>query len=362
MSYSEIREQEVAKRLIRNMTGSGRLAHAYLFVGPADTGKFAMAMNMAKAINCEAGGVDPCDSCRQCGLIERGNHPDVYVLRPQKASRSIAIGRVRELQREISLKPLTGACRVAVIVGADRLGTPAANSLLKSLEEPPPGTIFILTCEDTSGLLPTVLSRCQRINFMPISRESVEEFLRTERGIDSSHATVISHLAEGSISTALAYCEPSEMKWRKRLLDGVSSPGDVLSAFEEAARLDDHFREYRKESTASVRSADPEADSDEVAATAKGLLIQEISRILAIYLSWFRDVLMAKVTERDDLFTNIDRIAQIRKAASRMEVDEIIGRIEEIDEMASRIEKNINRKTALDLLLLDLLARERGAA
>ena len=354
MSYSDVREQEVAKRLIRNITGSGRLAHAYLFVGPPDTGKVALALNMAKAVNCESGGSDPCDSCRQCVLTDRGVHPDVHVLRPRKASRTISIDRVRELQREISLKPLTGEYRIALIIEADRMKPDAANSLLKTLEEPPPGTIFILTCEDTSGLLPTVLSRCQRINFMPVSRKAVKEVLAAEAGVSPSLAEVISHLAEGSVKTARAYCKPPEMEWRKRLLDGISRPADVQAVFEEAAMLDDHFNEYQKEAAASLRGGPADMNTDEAAAMAKGLLLQEISRTLAVYLSWFRDVLMAKVTDGDDIFTNVDRVEEIRRAAGRTSSREIIRKIEKIDDTASMIYGNINRKTALDVLLLDL--------
>jgi len=313
-----------------------------------------LAADMLLAIGDESGGTDPCDACRQCRLTDRHIHPDVHVLRPQKASRTISIGRVRELQRDISLKPLTGTYKVAIIVEAERMKHEAANSLLKSLEEPPPRTIFILTCEDTSGLLPTVLSRCQRINFMPVSPVAIKDILVKERGIDPRQAEVISRLAEGSVSTAFAYCDPDEAEWRRTLLDGVSESRDVLSVFEESGRLHDYFKRYRKDLAASISKQHEELGEEEVAARTKGLLLQEISRILAIYLSWFRDLLVAKVAESDDLFTNIDRAADIRRAARSMSNEEIIRRIEEIDEIALKISGNINQKIALDLLLLDL--------
>ena len=360
MSFSDVREQEVAKKLVRNMVGSGRLAHAYVFVGPPDTGKVAMAVNTAKALNCEAGAGDPCDACRQCRFIDKGIHPDVHVLRPLKASRTISINSVRELQRGISLKPLMGIYKVAVIVEADRMMQEAANSLLKSLEEPPPGTIFILTCEDTSGLLPTVLSRCQRINFMPLSQRTIESILVDEKGLDPGQARVISRLAEGRLSAALAYCDPDEIEWRRKLLDGVSEAADVLGVFNESGRLHDHFNRYRKDIAASIKAQNEGMEEGEVAARAKGLLLQEISRVLSIYMSWFRDVLVAKVTKSDDLFTNMHRVERIRRTAVSMSTGDIIRKIEAIGEIAVKINGNINRKIALDVLLLDLHSIPEG--
>ena len=361
MSFSDVRGQEVAKRLIRAMADSGRLAHAYVFVGPPDTGKETMAVNLAKALNCESGGADSCDNCHQCRLIDKGIHPDVHVLRPQKASRTISINSVRELQRDMSLKPLMGMYKMAIFVEAERMMREAANSLLKSLEEPPPGTIFVLICEDTSGLLPTVLSRCQRINFMPVPQATIENILVDEKGIDPRRAEVLSRLAEGRLSAALAYCEPREMEWRRRLLDRVSATVDVIGVFDEAEELNDHFARCRKRLSASIKEQNGEMDEEEIAARAKGLLLREISRTLTIYMNWFRDVLVAKVTESDDLFTNMDRVQEFRRMAGRMSAGEIIGKIDEIDDIASKINGNVNLKLALDVLLLDLHSVAGGA-
>lgn len=144
-----------------NAIKTNTLVHAYLFLGEK-TRVLKEATELAMAVNClMPGGKIPCGGCLACRKIRHGNHPDVIRIEPQGAS--LKIGQVREVQKAIYYKGFEGRCKVVILSGADFLTTEAANSLLKVLEDPPQGTLFILTAQNGDNILPTVLSRCQLI-------------------------------------------------------------------------------------------------------------------------------------------------------------------------------------------------------
>src|SRR6266436_2682310 len=164
------RHTQAAESLQRALEGR-RLAHGYLFSGHQLDELEAIARTLAKTLNCErpvkkAGvAVDCCDQCLACRKIEHSNHADVHWVRPESKSRIITVEQVRELMREIQLKPSEAEYKLATIVAADRLRVEAANAFLKTLEEPPPKSILILLTTDPQRILETILSRCLRLNF-----------------------------------------------------------------------------------------------------------------------------------------------------------------------------------------------------
>src|SRR6266487_606693 len=129
---------------LRVAVEKGRLPHALLFVGPAGVGKTRLALELAKALNCE-GEDSPCGACVHCRQIASGSHPDVVLLERGEGKDSIAIGQVRELRQEATLRPFQGRRKVYVIAGAEALTAQAADALLKTLEEPPPELVLVLT-------------------------------------------------------------------------------------------------------------------------------------------------------------------------------------------------------------------------
>ena len=145
----------------RRALSRGRLSHAYLFVGPAGSGRKRFAMELAKAIFCRRGA--PCGSCPSCMSVDHGNHPDLHIYRTAEGKGSIEIAEVREIGEKIHLRRARFA--VVIIEEADRMTVPAANALLKTLEEPTGEAVLILITGSTGGLLPTIVSRCHRIPF-----------------------------------------------------------------------------------------------------------------------------------------------------------------------------------------------------
>lgn len=149
----------------------GRLGHAYLFSGGDLQTLESLACTLAKTLNCQraakAGGVatDCCDECASCKKIESETHGDIHWVRPESKSRIVSVDQMRELMREIQLKPNDAEFKVSVIVAADRLNPQAANAFLKTLEEPPPKSVMILLTTEPGRILETIISRCLRLNF-----------------------------------------------------------------------------------------------------------------------------------------------------------------------------------------------------
>src|SRR6266478_5205479 len=169
MPFNDLQEQRpVAEQLQRSLE-RGRLAHAYLFAGPRGSGKEAMARTLAKALNCLEKDHDSCDRCDSCRRVDEGVHPDVYWVRPESKSRRIQVEQMREFMKAVNLRSSMGGVKVGIVVDADCLGEEASNAFLKTLEEPPAQTVIVLLTADPQRLLTTILSRCLRISFGPVT-------------------------------------------------------------------------------------------------------------------------------------------------------------------------------------------------
>ncbi len=161
-----------------------RLPHALLLTGPRGIGKEAFAFYLAQALLCEQPGPNghPCGICRPCHWFAAGTHPDFFVLKPEDAEKQIKIDPLRELCEALSLTAQSGHYRIALITPAQRMNTAAANSLLKTLEEPGAQTLLLLASEQPSALPATLRSRCQRIHFAPTQGALATEWLRSQVG------------------------------------------------------------------------------------------------------------------------------------------------------------------------------------
>jgi DNA polymerase-3 subunit delta' len=179
MAFKDFPAQVQSVELLQRSLERGRLAHAYLFTGDQLDALEGLARTLAKTLNClrpaKRGGVavDCCDRCLNCQKIEHGNHADVFWVRPESKSRQIRIGQIvhrddsppRVLLDAVNLKPTESQYKFGIIVAADRMNENAANAFLKTLEEPPPGSVLILLTTEPERLLETILSRCLRLNF-----------------------------------------------------------------------------------------------------------------------------------------------------------------------------------------------------
>lgn len=214
---------------LRRCLAEGRASHAYLLTGPTHVGKLTTALAMAQVLLCSDG--TACGFCRDCSLVERRIHPDLRVLELPEDKKTIPIQDVHEFSRGIALKPLEAARKVYVVDSADLLREDGANAFLKTLEEPPPAVTLLLTATDPARLLPTVVSRCQRIALRPVATREIEAHL-TDRGTDPVEAGAIARASHGLPGWALLTVEQPG-----RLVERRDRAAD-LARLLEASRLE----------------------------------------------------------------------------------------------------------------------------
>jgi DNA polymerase-3 subunit delta' len=229
-----------------------RLHHALLLEGAEGSGRRLVAQRLALYSSCEAPGGRPCGQCGACRRILAGTHPDVILIAPDadSASGQISVDRVRDLVRAAILHRYSAPRRFIVIDPAEALPTSAANALLKTLEEPNPGTHFCLIARHAQGLLPTIVSRCQRVRLAPVPEDALVAWLEA-RGVPDARAAA--RLSGGSPGRALAWSD-GELAARRALRDELLAAlgGDL----ERLMRFAETVTEgSRAESRGAVQSA-----------------------------------------------------------------------------------------------------------
>ena len=315
---------------LRRALLSDRVRHAYLFTGPEHIGKALLARRFAQTLLC-TGGPDPsvapqnpCNTCLSCRKVMHNNHPDVhYITRPPERQ-FILIEQVRALQSDTSRKTLEGRRNVFIIDGMHEMNVQSANCLLKTLEEPEPDVVLLLTAPDPSLLLPTILSRVQQIPLNLLTTTQIKTALEQQWQVEPDEATLIAALAAGRMGWAIKAVEKEEMlEDRKTQLETLIR----LPALSTAQRFDIAQR--------------LSTDSD------------KLHGILELWLLWWRDMLLA-ANNSLDLIVNVDMSSTIQKQAAKVGpaqsqrmVRAILGTMEALDQ-------NVNARIALEVLMLDL--------
>ncbi len=189
MSLSKVLGQERAVRLLLNTLKTGRIPSAMLFSGEPGIGKKYTALNFAKALNCLTNELDSCDSCPSCKKIDSGTHPDVLLLKPERGE--IRIDDIRSIEEALSFRPFEGRRKVVIVDDSEKMNQSASNAFLKTLEEPPSGSIIIMITSSPDSLPSTIRSRCCRINFSPIPEKDVEGIMRSIKSFDYDLKTLV---------------------------------------------------------------------------------------------------------------------------------------------------------------------------
>lgn len=319
----EIVGHKQSVKILIKAVSSGRVAHAYLFAGPEGVGKETTAMSFARALLCShpVDG-DACGTCRECRQVSGGNHPDFYLVEP--AGSSIKIEQVREIQRRVPYCPYQGGRKIFLIRQAEAMTAEAANCILKTLEEPPGDTVFILLSARPQVLLPTILSRCQAIYFKAMSVPDLIRGLVNLKGVSEEEARLYASLSGGSMGRALSYASGSLMADRDgaNALAGVLWHGGPLDALEMA----------------------------EKAAESKPKAVFTLDTLAC----WYRDLMVWREAGEAGSFFNTDRVDIIKMEAARYDTGRILAIIEEIESTKRKIEVNANTRLALETLFLRL--------
>ncbi|AKG53493.1 DNA polymerase III subunits gamma and tau [Dehalogenimonas sp. WBC-2] len=315
---------------------AGSFSHAYLLSAPEHSGKTAMALKLAQTLNCVElmPGMRPCGECQQCLRIAHGQHTDVQVINvvasadEGKNRVELSIEQIRGIIHAASMPPYEGKYRVFIIEEAEKLSHGAANALLKTLEEPPPQVIFVLTTARENMLPETVRSRCLRLSLTATSRHDIMVFLEDELGLSADQAGLLSRLSTGRPGWAImAANDVTVLNERRDNLDqfiGIMGAG-YDRRFEIASKLAQHFSQKR----------------------------EEIYRLLEQWLSFARDLLLQKLDITDGI-ANTDYITTIDNLAKNIEIIDVRSLIGSIAATRRYLEQNANSRLALEVLMLGL--------
>jgi DNA polymerase-3 subunit delta' len=313
---------EWAVDLLLNGLGLGRVSHATLIVGPPSIGKTTIARVFAQALNCRGDQPKPCGKCLSCRKVVSGNHPDVRIL--DASDQTLKIGEVRDLQRELSLTVQEGPWRVAVLADFERATVEAANALLKTLEEPPPQVVLVLTATEADVLLPTIVSRCQVLSLRPLPISLVKEALVSRWNAEPAQADLLACLSGGRLGWAVRALEDETLLARRNEhLDNMA----LLMSKGRVERL--------------AYAADLGRDSG---------LAREV---LNLWMGWWRDVLLL-ASGSQVAITNVDRETTLRQQAgqvTRRQAKRMVARLRSI---SKNLDQNVNPRLALEVLLLSL--------
>jgi DNA polymerase III subunit delta' len=316
----------------------GRTSHAYLFAGPANVGKQRLALDFAKALNCDSDSI-PCGACRSCRRIEDWQHPDVMLVsvggvcdeadhdHKRDGSKDIKICQVRTLQRAIALRPFEGRMRVIIIDPAERLNVHAADALLKTIEEPPAQVTILLLSDQSSSLPETIVSRARCVTMAPVPFSTISTML-LGMNVDPQRADLIARLSAGRIGWAITYsADASQTDERTRRLERI----EELSGSGRAARM--AFAAELASGFASDRAG--------------------TYAWLELWRGWLRDLLL--IAEGcDDLVTNTDRVASVRHWAGRFTAVGIVEALDALRECRQHLDENVNARLALEAFALRL--------
>ena len=365
MSWHRIIGQQRVKEILVSALRSGRLPHAYAFVGLDGVGKDGAALELAKLLHCEVGGEEACDKCPSCVRLNLLQHPDlrfvvalpvgkgekaddppleklsqmdIEAIREQfrlkaddpyhrivipKAS-IIKINSIRDIRRESSLSTSGRGKRVIIISRADEMGDAAANTLLKTLEEPGENTMLILTTSHRDALLPTILSRCQMVQFDPLTERDILAALIERKQVEPGQASLVARLANGSYTKAVELLHEDVAQQRQQVVAFIRAAlGNTITSVTDAV--------------------------DELCA---GKDRQRVIQFLNLMLIWVRD---AMVLLQGGQVINLDQQDDLRKFVGRFPSADLVRVLENIERAISLVERNVY----INLVMLHLAVQFR---
>ncbi len=303
----------------------GRARHAYLFCGPASVGKTTLALALARMLNCEQADASarPCGECRACRKIAARSHPDVFVVEAESVGGTLKIEQVRDLMHMLALRPYEGRYRIGILRRFHEANPQAADALLKTLEEPPPYVVLMLTTENLNALPATILSRCQPLHLRPVAAAEIEAALIERWNANSERAALLAQLSGGRPGWAVnALTDENALTFRNVALDDL----EMLLRQGRVGRF------QRAETLAK--------DKDTLLPT------------LALWQGFWRDVLLIAAHSHVPP-VNRDRRATLNRLASDYGVEAAEIALRATRAALDDLDRNVNARLAVEVMLLD---------
>jgi DNA polymerase-3 subunit delta' len=361
--WSRLVGQDAVVSALRDALANGTLGHALLFAGPEGVGRRLAALALAASLNCRAGG---CGECAICRKVLRGAHPDVHLIVPE--GQFILISQIkggggsRGIVGEAYRSPVEGTTKVFIVEDAERMNASAANALLKVLEEPPAGVVFVLMTAQPEDLPETIISRCRRLDFAPLPEDAVRAVLVQHHRIDDERAAWAARVG-GNLARALRLAHdadaPARYESHRRVPERVRG-GGIGAAIREAAGLQaeaaastEWLRSRQAEEIAEVAEAEGEsargrAGLRATAAIRKRLETRHKRELRRAEL----DALQAALDDIESVYR--DSLAKSASEGRARSVREAAATMERIDWTRRALDRNVTAQLALEALLVEI--------
>jgi len=352
-----------------------QVAHAYLFSGPQGIGKRCVALRFAAALNCEkndkSSTAPPCGRCLSCKAILKGTHRDTYLIQPE--GNSITIGQIRDIRKLTQLKNYASQYKIIIIDEADTMNKPAANCLLKIVEEPPGSVVFILIAANHEALPLTIISRCRLVAFQRLRQSEIIDFLTAKFNLESDAARTIAFLSRGIMAKAVKLTNNNSFfKLREQLIEAISEIKETEPAYlsfiaenlikhikKETARLKErqqkHLEELTEQATnmahaGRIKKELAKKDKRELARLERSAF----DDILASLNSIYRDVMLLTSGGDADLTANIDVIPELTGIAGGTDIAGALAAISHVRRTREMIHGHVSPELALENLFFNL--------
>lgn len=335
--FDQMQYQTKTSLELTHIIQTKKIPNALLFFGNAHTGRKAAAFGFAKGCNCLNGTGIACDQCRSCRKIDAETHPDILCISPEKGKKIISISQIRDMGLTLSARPNEAAFRMVLILSADRMNPQAQNALLKMLEEPPEKTFFILIADKISLLLPTIISRCRKIRFKPLTDTVIEQQLINDFKVDRQSAHIASRTADADLKKAMTFLNLDE---ETKEVDWISRRKWLLAALADMIKTDTALSVSKGLMLSQRLSLDPDLMDD----------------TMAIMKTFFRDVMIFGLQPKK--IVNLDFFDAFTDITQRIPLTIFFEWLGDLYEMEKKLTANSALRLTLDSFFLKIVTHK----
>lgn len=324
---SRIVGNEALMEKLKKAVETEEVSHAYIFEGPRGIGKYTVSREFAKMILCHSAN-PPCGTCQSCAKLKTDNHPDLFVIRPEKKKNSLktyySVSDIERMQTEMRRKPNESKKKVFIITEGEKLSVDSQNKFLKTLEEPLDNIVTIILTANANALLKTTTSRCQTLQIQPVSNKDLKNFILETVGKVENLESLLS-FASGNIGKALELLKDESFQIRREKLTDVLCEimeKDITKVFGALKYFEDEK--------------------------------EHVGELLDIILSWFRDILILKKTESEDYLINTEKLYLLKTHTQMLSAPQIYDIVNRVETVRRDLEQNVNYQLTIELMLLTI--------
>ena len=323
--FSDILGNEQIIEHLQNAIRMGKVSHAYILNAPESSGKRLIAEAFAATLQCEEKGTEPCGMCHSCKQAVSHNHPDIIYVRHEKPN-TISVDDIRvQINQDIAVKPYSSPYKIDIVDEAEKMNVQAQTALLKTIEEPPAYGVILLLTTNADAFLPTILSRCIRLDLKPVANDKLKDFLMKKCEVVDYQADICVDFSQGIVGKAIRLASCAQFnEIKEAALQLVKRVKDIdLSEMIGAVK---QVSEYKL----------------------------DINDFFDIMMIWYRDVLLYKATADVNGLIFKDEVYEIKKQANTSSYHGIQLILEGLEKAKMRLDANVSFELVIELLLLTI--------